>query len=115
MKRSFNNVAMFLLGAVLLAGCQEMQDKTPLRALTLPDNAKSVAEGAGRLSFHVADDGRVFVYDVDAAAVVGASHVRAGQQFVATPDSGVATLDGRKVLSQGFTKGHSYRLYFEPE
>ena len=86
-----------------------------MRKLTVPDDAKVVADGAGELKYRAFQDGRLFVYDVEDQLVETARHVRAGQQMVVSPDSNTVTLDGRKIVEHDLKKEHTHRLYFEPE
>ena len=115
MKPSRFNIALVLLGAAFLAGCEEVQPPPARPQITVPDAAKVVTEGAGQLKYRATVDGRLFVFDVDDNAVDAMRHVRAGQVFVLDPDANVATLDGRKTIEQILKKTHSHRLYFEPE
>ncbi len=115
MTLTLQNAAVLLLAAAIVAGCQENSQPATPRQITLPGDAKVVAEGPGELTYQAKDDGRLFLFDVDDNLVVAAPHVRAGQKFNLSPDSATATLDGRKMVEQGLKKNQSYRLYFEPE
>jgi hypothetical protein len=110
--------AIRLIGLLVLvgiiAGCEENNAATVARQITLPDDAKSVAEGTGQLKYRVLQDGRVFVFDVEDGAVDTARHVRAGQDVLVDPTTNTATLDGRKIADK-LKAGHTYRLYFLPE
>ena len=113
---SLQKIAFVALFAGAIIGCEESHEaREARRKLTLPDDAKVVAEGVGELKFRAMQDVRVFVYDVEDSALENARHVRTGQILVLKPDANVVTLDGHKVVEQDLKKDHTHRLYFEPE
>ena len=116
---SLQKFAFVALVAAAIVGCEETHEPSETRAvarkITLPDDAKVVAEGVGELKYRAMQDGRVFVFDVEDSALENARHVRTGQILVLKPDENVVTLDGHKVVEQDLKKDHTHRLYFEPE
>ena len=130
MKRINLQLARFSLAfllAVPIVGCETTQDLKDVvaepeadtsavaRQLSLSQNAKVVAEGAGDLKYRAPQDGRIFVYDVEDSAALNVRHVRTGQVFEVRPATNQVVLDGVKVKGQEIKKDHTYRLYFEPE
>jgi hypothetical protein len=115
MTRTLQNLALLLLAAAIVGGCQETSEPSTAHLITLPGDAKVVAEGPGELTYQAKEDGRVFLFDVDDNLVVAARRVRAGQQFALSAKLSAATLDGRKLVEQELKMKHSHRLYFEPE
>jgi hypothetical protein len=126
--QKLNRFTLALLLAMPILGCEANQDlkdmveqpesadtRAVARQLSLSQNAKVVAEGAGDLKFRAPQDGRVFVYDVEDSAALNVRHVRTGQVFEVRPESNQVVLDGVKVKGQEIKKDHTYRLYFEPE
>jgi hypothetical protein len=119
--------ALALLLAVPILGCEATQDlkdvvaepeadtRAAARQLSLSQNAKVVAEGAGDLKYRAPQDGRIFVYDVEDSAALNVRHVRTGQVFEVRPETNQVVLDGVRVKGQEIKKDHTYRLYFEPE
>lgn len=114
MTQKQHSFSWLVLAAAVLIGCEESHDTTS-RKLTVPEDAKMVAEGPGELSFQVTEDGRLFIFDDEDQAVITTRRVRAGQEFVLSPDSNTGTLDGRQVIKQDLKKKHSHKLYFAPE
>jgi len=108
----FGFVALLILAGAT-TGCQQ-DAATAARKVTVPDDAKVIAEGTGTLKYRALQDGRIFVFDVEDQLVDTARHVRAGQDVVVDPASNTATLDGRKIVEQ-LKVGHTHRLYFLPE
>jgi len=116
---SLQKFAFVTLFAAAIVGCEENHEASETRSvarkITLPEDAKVVAEGVGELKYRAMQDGRVFVFDVEDSALENARHVRTGQILVLKPDENVVTLDGHKIVEQDLKKDHTHRLLFEPE
>jgi hypothetical protein len=64
------------------------------------------------MTYTSADQGRVFLYDVNQDRVVGRYELRRGQRLAVDAAAGRATVDGNEVLVGKLKGGSTYRIYF---
>lgn len=108
--------SMFILGTVLMVGCQSSRrggEGTGILRSGIPPAATQVAEGPTQLTYTPEEPGQVYLYDVNQDRVIGRFHLRRGQRFAMDGIAGRATIDGNEVRI-GETKKGNYQIFFLP-
>ena len=109
---------------LLVAGCatnasaddeaeaQVMKEPPTNLMLGLPPGVEEEARGTGTLTYEAADHGQVYLYDLNANAVVGNFYMREGQRLIVSGADGRASLDGNAVsLSSKLSPSRTYIAY----
>jgi hypothetical protein len=81
-------------------------------SVSIPRDARKVAEGTGALSYSARSDGRVYLYDIDDRTVVDNRTLRRDERYSANPDQNRIQIDNKKVSDQDLKRKHNHRIYF---
>ncbi len=81
--------------------------------ITIPRDARKVAEGSGELSYTARTDGRVYLYDIDDRVAIDNRALRRDERYSANPDQNRIQIDDKKVSEQDLKRKHNHRIYFQ--
>lgn len=79
----------------------------------IPRTARMLDESRGEISIEAPDDGRMYVYDVDARRLVYSTSVRRGERFTVKPEIDKISLDGVVVFDSNLERRNEHRVYFD--
>ncbi|CAN5677658.1 hypothetical protein BH09PLA1_BH09PLA1_24120 [soil metagenome] len=81
-------------------------------SVSIPRDARRVAEGSGELSYSARSDGRIYLYDINDRSVVDNRILRRDESYSVNPDANRILVDRKKVSDQDLKRKHNHRLYF---
>ena len=118
--RSILLLSLISLGLITQIGASCMNTDTTTRddrgdldsSVSIPRDARKVAEGTGELAYSAHSDGRVYLYDIDDRVVVDNRALRRDERYAADPDQNRIQIDSKKVSNQDLKRKHNHRIYF---
>jgi hypothetical protein len=78
----------------------------------IPSTAMMAAEGDERLAFTAQEEGKVFVYDVNADRMIYSGNLKDGDEVVLDPEHNTLMVDGRTALEDGIRRGNRHQIFF---
>jgi hypothetical protein len=81
-------------------------------SISIPRDARKVAEGSGALSYVARADGRVYLYDINDRVVIDNRTMRRDERYSVNPDQNRIQIDNKKVSDQDLKRKHDHRIYY---